>query len=374
MDSIITVVLLSSAFLYSTRIAFFWMGFIRHGRVRLAGDNILPSVTVVVPARNEELNIGRCLRSLAASDYPSELLQIIVVDDRSTDTTPQVLRQIAAGMPELLVLSKTEGDTHGNLKGKPGALDFGFSRATGEILLMTDADCEVHPSWIRAMAAPHVDPEVGLSLGFTTIKSRTFLEHVQDVEWVSTQALARGGIGNNVPLGCFGNNIGIRRSVYEGIGGYTNIPFSITEDLALLQAVHAAGWGVKYLCESEATVETLPCSTMLEYIRQRHRWARGGLQLGGKAAFFVLTSLALWSGLIVGMISGNWCAVLALFILRIAGDFGMIALVAERIHRRSLYLYAIPAFCLIMITELSLPFLVLKRSIVWKGQIFKPTK
>lgn len=373
MDSIITAVLLSSAVLYSSRIAFFWIGFLRHGRASRATNSPLPRVTVVVPARNEELNIERCLRSLSASDYPRDLVQIIVVDDRSTDGTLDMLQRIAIAMPTLLVLSRTERDTRGNLKGKPGALQFGFNHATGDVLMITDADCEVHPQWIRAMAAPHVDERVGLSLGFTTIRSNTFLEHVQDVEWVCSQALARGGIGNGIPLGCFGNNMGIRRSAYEGLGGYANIEFSITEDLALLQAVHRAGWTVKYLCEPEATVETLPCTTLLEYVRQRHRWARGGLQLGRKAAFFVFTSIALWSGLALALFTAQWPAFAALFALRIAGDFGMIALAAERIRRGSLYPYAVPAFCLILITEISLPFLVLKKSIVWKDQVFKPS-
>lgn len=326
-----------------------------------------------MPARNEEFNIERCLRSLAASDYPSELLQIIVVNDRSTDDTLGVLHRIATEMPALLVLSKSEGDSVGNLKGKPGALQFGFDRATGDVLLMTDADCEVHPKWIRALAAPHVDERVGLSLGFTTIKARTFLENVQDVEWVCSQAMARGGVGNGVTLGCFGNNMGVRRSAYEGLGGYAKIEFSITEDLALLEAVYNAGWSVKYLCEPEATVETLPCATMLEYVRQRHRWARGGLQLGRKAAFFVFTGILLWSALGLSMITGHWSAFFALFTLRIAGDFGMLALAAERIRRRSLYRFAVPAFCLILITEISLPFIVLKKRIVWKDQVFRPS-
>ncbi len=373
MDSIITAVLLSSAVLYSSRIAFFWIGFLRHGRATPATNSALPRVTVVVPARNEELNIERCLRSLDASDYPRELLQIIVVNDRSSDNTLTVVERIAVAMPTLLVLSKTEGDSLGNLKGKPGALQFGFDHATGDVLLMTDADCEVHPQWIRAMAAPHVDERVGLSLGFTTIRARTFLENVQDVEWVCSQAMARGGIGNGVPLGCFGNNMGVRRSTYEGLGGYAKIEFSITEDLALLQAVHSAGWTVKYLCEPEATVETLPCASLLEYIRQRHRWARGGLQLGHRAAFFVFTGIALWSGLGLALLTGNWSAFAALFALRIAGDFGMLALAAERIVRPSLYRYAVPAFCLILITEISLPFLVLKKRIVWKDQVFRPS-
>lgn len=373
MDSIITAVLLSSAVLYSARIAFFWIGFLRHGRAAPATNNALPRVTVVVPARNEEHNIERCLRSLAASDYPSELLQIIVVNDRSTDGTLDVLHRLASAMPALLVLSKSEGDSVGNLKGKPGALQFGFDHATGDVLLMTDADCEVHPDWIRALAAPHVDERVGLSLGFTTIKANTFLENVQDVEWVCSQAMARGAVGNDVPLGCFGNNMGVRRTAYEGLGGYANIKFSITEDLALLQAVFDAGWSVKYLCEPEATVETLPCATMLEYVRQRHRWARGGLQLGGKAAFFVFTGILLWSALGLAIVVGHWGAFIALFTLRIAGDFGLLAMAAERIRRRSLYRFAFPAFCLILLTEISLPFIVLKKRIVWKGQIFKPS-
>jgi cellulose synthase/poly-beta-1,6-N-acetylglucosamine synthase-like glycosyltransferase len=79
------------------------------------------------------------------------------------------------------------------------------------------------------------------------------------------------GIALNNILGCFGNNISISRVAYETIGGYQNIPFSVTEDYALLNSIHKAGFKIRYLCGLDTTVETLPLETFSQYLLQRKR-------------------------------------------------------------------------------------------------------
>lgn len=356
--------------LYLARLIFFWRGALKRPPLSPATNDHL-HVSVIVPARDEEQNLERCLMALVSSDYPADKLEVIVVDDRSTDGTAAILDDFAARYPMIHALHRTEADVHANLKGKPGALQQGFDSAHGDVFLMTDADCLPHPSWVRSMTEPFRDPTVGMTAGMTTIRCISVLDHVQDVEWTYTQTMARSGINNGVPLGCFGNDLGIRASLYKDLGGYGNIPFSVTEDLALLQTVHNAGWHVRYLCEPMATVETLPVSTLGEYFRQRQRWARGGMALGGRAALFVISSLAVWTGILVSIITAQWMWLLVFFALRIIGDSTLIAYSAVRLKRYGLLPWIVPSVSLLLLTEIMLPILVTRRTVVWKNQVFR---
>jgi cellulose synthase/poly-beta-1,6-N-acetylglucosamine synthase-like glycosyltransferase len=112
---------------------------------RSANENItFPAVSIIIPARNEEHRILRCLESLKALDYPSDRLEIIIVNDRSTDRTAHVVASHIGDIPSLRLLTVTEPGS-GNLRGKAGALDVGIRHAHGDIILLTDADCAVHP-------------------------------------------------------------------------------------------------------------------------------------------------------------------------------------------------------------------------------------
>lgn len=363
-------IVLGAAVIYSVRLAFFLVGQVRRPATPSASTTT-PMVSVVVPARNEEANLARCLHALAASDYPSDRFEIIVVNDRSEDATERVLEDLARDLSMVRPLHRRDTLDHPNLKGKPGALQHGFDHATGEILVLTDADCAVHPQWLQTMVSPFADASVAMVNGFTLIEVHTAFHALQDVEWLYTQTMARAGIQNGVPLGCFGNNMAIRRSVYEAVGGYEAITFSITEDLALLQALTDRGHGVRYLCEPSATVITLPCPTVGDYLRQKHRWVRGGMALGMKAVAFVASGATYWIGLVASIATGSWAWVLAFVLLRVVGDGLLIATSIQRLghHRRSLAVA--PSVLVLLVLELLLPFMTLRKRVVWKNQIFR---
>ena len=106
----------------------------------------LPDVSVIVAARNEEENILRCLKSLDRLEYPEDKLQIILVDDRSTDNTQNLVDNFIIDKPKFTkIVTKKE---IGRLKGKTNALANALEIASGEIILTTDADCVVTATWV----------------------------------------------------------------------------------------------------------------------------------------------------------------------------------------------------------------------------------
>lgn len=364
------VILYLLAAVYASRIVFFSIGIVRERR-RWKPNALYPMVSVVVPARNEAQNIVRCITSILATSYPRESLEVIVVDDRSTDQTAERVQTLAATDSRLTLLKRTEHDVTGSLKGKAGALQYGVDRCSGDIVLFTDADCAVSKDWIHGMTAQFADERLGLITGLTSVVGDSFFQRIQDVEWTYTQAMACGGVGNGIPLGCFGNNMAIRKRVFDELGGYGAIGFSVTEDLALQLAVDNAGYHVRYAINPSVHVETLPCNSFGEYAVQRHRWVRGGRALGKRAVAFVASSLALWAGIVISAVESAWIPFWSFVAMRVVGDSILVAIAANYLGRTRLFTAMIPAIIFLVLTELSLPMLFMRKSVRWKGQVFR---
>ncbi len=338
---------------------------------RSACENItFPAVSIIIPARNEEHRILRCLESLKELDYPSDRLEIIIVNDRSTDRTAQVVAAYIGDIPSLRLLTVTEQGT-GNLRGKAGALDAGIRYAHGDIILLTDADCAVQPQWVRAHVAQYRSEDVAMVCAYTLIAGTNPFARIQAVEWNTTNTMASAGVFYRQFLGCFGNNMSFRRDVYQSLGGYRAIPFSVTEDLALLQAVGRSGRTIRYLCSRESTVETEACLTMNEYLWQHQRWVHGARALGWRAYTFVGTTLLFWIGMIAAIGTTNWVLASAIMLARLAADIVLNLPSLLLLDRRALLWWIAPTTLLFSVLELSLPFLALSRSIRWKDQVFE---
>lgn len=365
------VIYLVSAILFAIRILFIAVGVSRERSKRVQPLNSgRRFISVVIPARNEEQLIEKCVRSVAQSNYPADLYEIIVINDRSEDSTGQILATLAQQIPNLRIVTVTHARPAGNLKGKPGALDVGISQAQGEIILMTDADCTVSPEWISTINAQFDNPKVGLTAAFTTIRPHSFFQSLQAVEWTLNHTMAQAGVGLRQPLGCFGNNLAVRRSVYHEVGGYAGIPFSVTEDLALLRAVHASHHHLRYVCHHTAAVETMPCLTFAEYVSQHQRWARGGLGLGWRAVVFVILSATLAVSLLTAVLTGNFLLLPVIIAIRLAGDVAVIYPSLSQLQRNDLRIPAIFSVLFLMALEMVIPLISLKKTVRWKGQTF----
>lgn len=334
----------------------------------LAAEN-LPTISIIIPARNEESRIGRCLDSLEKLDYPADRLEIIIVNDRSTDRTAELVAARMDRLARLRLVSIVEPHV-GNLQGKAGALDAGIAVAGGEILLFTDADCAVHPQWARAHAACYQAENVAMVCGYTLVEGERFFDRYQAVEWNATNTMASAGVYFQQYLGCFGNNMSIRRSVYDAIGGYTAIPFSVTEDLALLQAVGRRDHTIRYICSPQSSVVTEPCRTLREYIHQHQRWVHGARALGWRAYLFVGTTAIYWLGLLAALSTYSISWVVAVIAARLFADMVLHIPAIRQLRRLELAGWIIPTTLLFSLLELSLPLLALSRSIHWKDQVF----
>jgi len=327
-------------------------------------------LSVVVPARNEENTIKDCIESISKSNYPNDKFEIIAVNDRSTDRTLEILTDLKSTINNLSIINIDDSIKKKNLSGKPGALQAGIESAEGEIIIMTDADCVVNPDWLLTLSKTFEDKKIGMSAGYTAIKSKTMFDKIQSVEWTYLHTLATSGVGFDIPLSCYGNNLAVRKNDFDSIGGYHSVSFSVTEDLALMHAIHRSGKKIRYLTMPEATITTIPCPSFKEYLKQKHRWTIGAMDLGWIAVLFVLTSFSMWFGIVLSIFTCQPLWLLSFFILRIAGDSLITIPSAIILKKKEIIPWVVPSIFFFMFMELLAPFFLLKRDVKWKGQTF----
>lgn len=240
-------------------------------------EDELPTATIIVAARNEVNNILRCLESLDKVEYPNEKLEIIIVDDNSTDGTGLVIENFIKNRPKFKKINTKK--EIGRLKGKTNALANAIEIAKSEIILTTDADCAVHPLWAKTLAS-YYQKDVAIVNGFTSQVADDYFSGMQSLDFTYLLTVASGTINYNFPLSCIGNNMSFRKSAYYEVGGYENLPFSVTEDFNLLFAIHSLNkYKIIFPLDKSAHVVSKPCKSYLELYRQKKRWGVGGLKV-----------------------------------------------------------------------------------------------
>ncbi|MFF9174112.1 bifunctional polysaccharide deacetylase/glycosyltransferase family 2 protein [Streptomyces sp. NPDC014793] len=222
-------------------------------------------VTVLVPAYNEEAGIASTVYSLLASTHPR--LEIIVVDDGSTDSTARIVE--AVDDPRVRVIRQPNS-------GKPRALNTGLAHARHDIVVMVDADTVFEPESLSRLVQPLAHPSVGAVSGNTKVGNRRhLLGKFQHLEYVNGFNLDRRTFDVLECMATVPGAIGaFRKDALMGIGGVSDE--TLAEDTDLTMALWRAGWRVVY--EESAVAWTEVPSTLPQLWRQRYRWCYGTLQ------------------------------------------------------------------------------------------------
>jgi chlorobactene glucosyltransferase len=201
----------------------------------------LPFVSVVVPARNEERGIEEAVRSHLAQDYPD--LEVVVVDDRSTDATGAILARLAAEHPRLRVISGVEPPA--GWLGKPHALFQGTRAARGELLLLADADVRYVPDAVGQAVALLESERFDLIALFPRLEMRGFWENVLMAYLPVSYFLGPAFLLNSDRQRRFAAGAGagmlVRAASYRAAGGHEALRASVIDDLHLASRVRRAG-------------------------------------------------------------------------------------------------------------------------------------
>ncbi|HNX01392.1 MAG TPA: glycosyltransferase [Candidatus Cloacimonadota bacterium] len=197
--------------------------------------------SIIAVGRNESERLPGFLASLKALDYPTELYEIILVDDASSDDTFNQMNEFANEKNNIQVFQVKESEKIG--KGKRQALTLAAKHATKDILLFTDTDTEVPVHWISSYNS-YFYTIIGMVIGYVRMKH---LSLIYRVKRIFSSGLFCSTVGMGIPFSCSGANIAIRRFVYEDIGGHEGLgDFHAGDDKLLLKKMHQLDYKIGY--------------------------------------------------------------------------------------------------------------------------------
>jgi cellulose synthase/poly-beta-1,6-N-acetylglucosamine synthase-like glycosyltransferase len=259
-----------------------------------------PLVSIIIPAYNESDYVSKCLHSVLSMDYPADKLDVIVVDDGSTDETYAVAR--AFERDNVRVFTKKNG-------GKGAALNFGISKAKGEFIATMDADSYPTKKTIRQILPYFDDPEVmAVTPAIKIRQSDSLIKEIQRVEYLlilfSRKILS---FIDSVPVtpGPFSM---FRATVFDKVGGFDE--HNLVEDVEIALRIQAANYKIR--SSLVADVYTEPPGNVNDLMKQRVRWQRGGIRNYWKYRFLIKPEYGDFGMYFVPL---NFASLIALFLL-----------------------------------------------------------
>lgn len=235
-----------------------------------------PFISILLSCRNEEKDINRCLKSLENMDYPKDRLQVIMIDDFSTDSTSTILRDAEKRNANFEFYQSSDFPSN-HLEAKARGIEHAASKANGEWLFITDADCELPSTWLLHML-DGVDKNTGIITGAMDTLNTHFIGTLERLATLGKLVFAYGIAGFGVSVFALGPNMAIRKSVYDEAGGLKKADFRIAEDIALFKLSHDLGYKTKYHFDHFTSVKSTPVSTFKQLNSQQIRWMKGGFE------------------------------------------------------------------------------------------------
>lgn len=277
--------------LYLLVLAYLIKGWAALKRPITDGASLTTHVTILIAARDEEERIHYTIEDIIAQDYPRHLVEVIIVDDHSTDRTAEIISSYAAHGIKLMQL---QADKPLNSY-KKKAIAEAIAQSAGELMVATDADCRMGPAWLSSVVAYYeTHNPVMISSPVTYFEEKTLFELLQTLEFSYLIGIGAAFIGNGRASTCNGANLAYRKDVFNEVGGFKGIDdLASGDDELLLQKV-----AVKYpdrigfLKNRDAIVYTHAKHTLQEFLQQRRRWASKSTKYKDK--WIVALAVCIW--------------------------------------------------------------------------------
>lgn len=255
--------------------------------------------SIIIPARNEEDSIEKCLQSVLNQTYPSTLIEVIVIDDHSTDSTTSKVVQMQQQHSNLTLLHLHElvqGQRLNSYKKK--AIEQAIKVAKGDWIMTTDADCIVPNEWVKTFAA-FIEERKALFVAAPVkfINSGTFVSIFQCLDFMTLQGITAASVNNRFHSMCNGANLAYNKKAFFEVGGFFGIDnIASGDDMLLMHKIYRKyPRQVKFLLSKQVITETEPMPDWKSFFNQRIRWASKADKYDDKRIVFVLASVYLFN-------------------------------------------------------------------------------
>jgi cellulose synthase/poly-beta-1,6-N-acetylglucosamine synthase-like glycosyltransferase len=329
-------------------------------------------VSVVIAFRNEAKNLDTLLNSLKKQHYTDSKVEFILVDDHSTDGSDILVRRFCEKKSNFRYISN-----EGKHQGKKSALKTGIKAASHELIVTTDADCQMNEHWLTVIASFFNEKQPDLIIGLVDMKAQKgFLQEFQEVEFLSLIASGAGSAADSKPVYCNGANMAFRKSLFMELADPFNDQITSGDDTFFLHALKRQERKIVLLKSKATVVHTLGETTIMGYLNQRIRWVSKSRHYHDREtiylALLVLTvNFAIMSALGYLMITANIGPFIFLFAVKLLADFVFLRNFMHYFRKK----LSIVRF---LLYSLIYPFLVLFFTLAgllwgfqWKGRSFK---
>ncbi len=271
---IISTILL---FFYVACILYYYIGWLQLPNFILKErpvETYQTKITVIIPARNEEQHIANCLLDILQQTYPKHLIQIIVVNDHSTDNTWHIANSLAEKYEIIDIIELTDNPL--TKAYKKLAIEKGVEIATGNLIVCTDADCRNQPLWLETFIQFYESTNaqfIAAPVVYSTQKS--VLSVFQTLDFMMLQGITASAVHKKVHSMCNGANLAYTKAAFNAVNGFADIDKLPTgDDMLLMHKIFKKFNGnIGYLKNKEAIVTTHPPETINQFANQRTRWA-----------------------------------------------------------------------------------------------------
>jgi len=250
----------------------FWLSY---GKKKAEAATLHIQISIIIPARNEEDTIGPCLQSILAQNYPIALTEIVVCDDYSEDNTKQAALKILGTTSARFKYITVESPF-----GKKKAIEAGIKASSGELIIVTDADCIAEKGWISTIVSEYEQTHANMLCGpVAIVNEANFCEKFQALEMCGLSLLSGAGIKSGLPLLSNAANIAYTRKAFDAVNGFQNIDETPSgDDTLLMFKIHKKFPGtIHYIKSRAAIVYTSAQPSWKDLFMQRIRWASKGL-------------------------------------------------------------------------------------------------
>jgi poly-beta-1,6-N-acetyl-D-glucosamine synthase len=287
-------------------------------------DLVKVPVSIIMAVRNEAENIALLLNDLSKQSYPNQLLEIIIVDDHSSDKTVESIKHFIKDDFVKFSLIQLEDS-----QGKKAAIARAIDHTTHDIILSTDGDCRAGTDWVKSMISCFSGENVQLVSGPVRLfPADTLFARMQSIEFSSLICAGAATLTLGWPTMANAANFAFRKAAFKKVSGHLSPTISSGDDVFLLHKI--AGHynnGVKFCRDQRAIIDTIPAASLSSFYQQRKRWA-GKWQFYQDiptkllAVFIFLVNLTVLLLPVLALVNVvNWVLVANLFVVKFAFEF-----------------------------------------------------
>jgi cellulose synthase/poly-beta-1,6-N-acetylglucosamine synthase-like glycosyltransferase len=342
-------------------------------------DNYTPNtkLSVIIPTRNEEKNIGSCLYSLAEQDYPSNLFEVIIVNDYSTDRTAEIIQSFSLPNFKLINLQDEPSLFPAKFAHKKKAIETGVVNACGELIITTDADCFFDRQWLKSIASYYDEKRpVFIAAPVALHHENSAIKIFQSLDFLSLQGITGASVHKKMHTMCNGANLAYERKVFLEVGGFTGIDdIASGDDMMLMYKIYQRYPGkVLYLKSQKSIVYTNAVETIKEFFQQRIRWASKASKYHDKTIVAVLLVVYLLNFFLLALlvfsffVPSLWVWFGSLVLIKFVIELAFLIPVTRFFSKRKLLWFFLPAQPFHLVYTVIAGFLGQTGGYEWKGR------